>query len=78
VVFKMQKQMALVKDSFEKNAVEAAKSLIESLNFKMICENGVSKKHNKRTLAGLREFRAGNWDKKLSRDEAYKKYMSSY
>lgn len=30
---------------------------------------------NKKTLEGLKEYREKNWNKKLSRKEAYKKYL---
>lgn len=32
---------------------------------------------NDKTLKGLKEFREKNWDKKLSRDKAYKKYINT-
>ncbi len=77
----MQKQVVSARDCFdkiEKDVVETAKNMIESFKFKRIYESNVSKKQNEMTITCLKEFRTKNWNKKLSREEAYKNYMSLY
>ncbi len=54
------------------------KSLAEILKFMMIYGNSVTKTENKKTLVALKKFRAENWDSKIPRKEAYKKYVSLY
>ena len=35
-----------------------------------------TKKQNKDTIIALKKFRKENWDKSLSRNEAYKRYIN--
>jgi len=55
-----------------------SKSMLESFKFKMIYGTKITTKQNQRTLKGLQDFRRKNWDKSLSRKEAYKKYMNQF
>jgi len=54
-----------------------SKSMIETFKFRMIYGLNMNKKINK-TISGLKKFREKNWDSKLSRSEAYKKYLKLY
>ncbi len=69
-------------DKMEKNIItqvtDISKALIETFKFRMLYDAKVSKKQNQKTIKALKEFREKNWDKKLSRPEAYKKYMALY
>ena len=58
--------------------MEVSKSMIESFKFRMIYGTKVTKEQNERTLKAINEFRQKNWDKSVSRKEAYKKYLSLY
>jgi len=58
--------------------MEVSKSLIESFKFKLIYGTKVTPEQNQQTLKALQEFRAKNWDKSVSRKEAYKKYIHLY
>ena len=55
-----------------------SKSMIESFKFRMIYGTKITTKQNQRTLKALQDFRSKNWDPKLSKKEAYKKYMALY
>ena len=81
----MQKQIQLNEDTFqqmEKDVInqvtEISKSIIETFKFKLLYDSKVSTKQNKKTLKELKKFRAKHWDSKISRDEAYKKYLNLY
>jgi hypothetical protein len=81
----MGRQISMNEQTFhemEKNIIdqvtEISKSIIETFKFKMLYDSKVSKKRNEKTLKELKEFRAKNWDDKLSRNEAYKKYLNLY
>ena len=81
----MAEQIPLNDTGFEKfekdvlNQVMAnSKDILETFKFSMIYNLGVSEKQNKQTIQALRRFRKENWDSKLSRDEAYKKYLKLY
>ena len=81
----MERQVSMNKQTFhemEKNIINQvtgiSKSIIETFKFKMLYDSKVSAKQNKKTLKDLKEFRAKNWDRKVSRDEAYKKYLNLY
>ena len=58
--------------------MEVSKSILETFKFKMVYDGNVTPEQKKRTLAHLREFREKNWNKKLSRKEAYEKYVNLY
>ncbi|MFH1972089.1 MAG: hypothetical protein ABIJ18_01285 [archaeon] len=68
-------------DEMEKSilnqVMKVSKAMLETFKFKMIYATKVSEEQNKKTLKALKEFRDKNWDKTLSRDEAYEKYISS-
>ena len=55
-----------------------SKSMIETFKFRMIYGLNVKKDKMSKTLNGLNKFRKKNWDSKLSRTEAYKKYLNLY
>lgn len=57
---------------------EVSKSIIETFKFKVIYDLKVSTNQNKKSLKELKKFRAKKWDSKISRDEAYKKYLNLY
>ena len=67
-----------MEESILKQVMDTSKSLIETFKFKMLCETRISEKQDKRTLKALKEFREKNWDSKLTRSEAYKKYIGMY
>ncbi len=58
--------------------MEVSKSILETFKFKMIYDLKVTPEQKKKTLAHLQEFREKNWDKTVSRKEAYEKYVSLY
>lgn len=58
--------------------MDVSKSMIESFKFRMIYGMKISEEQNQRTIKSLQEFRAKNWDKSMSKKEAYKKYISLY
>ena len=58
--------------------MEVSKSILETFKFKMIYDLKVTPEQKKKTLANLKEFREKNWDKTVSRKEAYEKYVNLY
>lgn len=58
--------------------MEVSKSMIESFKFRMIYGLKVTKEQNHQTIKALHDFRAKNWDKSISRKEAYNKYLNLY
>lgn len=58
--------------------MEASKSILETFKFKMIYDLKVTPEQKKKTLANLKEFREKNWDKVVSRKDAYHKYLKLY
>lgn len=81
----MEKQISLNEETFQamekdilKQVTDISKSIIETFKFKMLFDLQVKSKQNKRTLKGLKEFRAKNWDTKLTKDKAYNKYINLY
>ncbi|MDP3765990.1 MAG: hypothetical protein Q8R04_05750 [Nanoarchaeota archaeon] len=81
----MQKQIPLNEQTFQEmernilsQVTEISKSIIETFKFKMLYDSKISRKQNEKTMKELKEFRAKNWDGKLSRNEAYKKYLNLY
>ena len=58
--------------------MEVSKSMIESFRFRMMYDLKVTTEQKKKTLAHLQGFREKNWDKNVSRKEAYEKYVSLY
>lgn len=55
-----------------------SKAMIEGFKFKMIYGINVSQKQNQKTVKDLKEFRAKNWNSKLNKKEAYKRYLKTY
>jgi hypothetical protein len=81
----MVQQMTLDESHFKQleeqvlnQVMEVSKSILETFKFKMVYDVNVTPEQKKRTLAHLREFREKNWNKKLSRKEAYQKYVNLY
>ena len=58
--------------------MDMSKSMIETFKFKLIYATKISEQQNTKTLKALEEFRSKNWDKNVSREEAYKKYLNMY
>ena len=58
--------------------MEVSKSMIESFKFQLICDLKVTNEQQKKTLSNLKEFREKNWDKTVSKKEAYEKYINLY
>ena len=69
-------------NEMEKNlldqVMEVSKSMIESFKFRLIYDTKVTPEQSQQTIKALQDFRAKNWDKLLSRKEAYKKYVNLY
>ena len=69
-------------NEMEKNlldqVMEVSKSMIESFKFRLIYDTKVTPEQSQQTIKALQDFRAKNWDKSLSRKEAYKKYVNLY
>jgi len=69
-------------DQMEKRVLDQvmtmSKSMIESFKFRMIYGTKVTKEQNDSTCKALNNFRQKNWDKSVSRKEAYEKYLSFY
>ncbi|MBI2582602.1 hypothetical protein HYV87_05760 [Candidatus Woesearchaeota archaeon] len=57
---------------------DISKAILETFKFKMIYDSKVTPQQKKKTLAHVQEFREKNWDKKVSRKEAYEKYVDLY
>ncbi len=81
----MVEQMTLDQSNFERmekdildQVMEVSTAILETFKFKMIYDLKVTPEQKKKTLANLREFREKNWDKTLSRKEAYEKYVNLY
>lgn len=55
-----------------------SKAILETFKFKVIYDLKVTPEQKKKTLAHLQEFREKNWDKTLTRKEAYEKYANLY
>ena len=58
--------------------MEVSKSILETFKLKMIYDSKVTPEQKKKTLAHLKEFQEKNWDKTVSRKEAYEKYVNLY
>ena len=58
--------------------MEVSKSTIESFKFRLIYDLKVTNEQQKKTLSNLKKFREKNWDKAVSRKEAYEKYINLY
>ena len=58
--------------------VEVSNSLIGQFKFRLIYGTKVTSGQSRQTLKALREFRSKNWDKSVSRKEAYRKYINLY
>lgn len=61
-----------------KEVLNTSKSIIETFKFRMIYGSSINPSKAKKTLTGLKKFRKENWDTKLVRNEAYKKYLNLY
>ena len=58
--------------------MEVSKSILETLRFRVIYDLKVSPEQKKKTLTHIKEFQEKNWDKTLTRKEAYEKYVNLY
>lgn len=81
----MANQICLDESAFEQmeerllnQITDVSKAILETFKFKMIYDLNVTSEQKKKTLANLKEFREKNWDKTLSRKEAYEKYVNLY
>ena len=81
----MERPITMNKETFHEmennimnQVTEVSKSIIETFKFKVLYDLKVSPKQSKKSLKELKKFRAKNWDSKISRDEAYKKYLNLY
>lgn len=81
----MTEQMTLDQSNFEQmekdildQVMNVSKAILETFKFKMIYDLKVTPEQKKKTLAHIQEFREKNWDKTLSRKEAYEKYANLY
>jgi len=81
----MSEQISLNQSDFQQMEKElldqimtTSKAMIETFKFKMIYGTKVTAEQKKKTLANLKEFREKNWDKTVSRKEAYEKYANLY
>lgn len=57
---------------------DISKAILETFKFKMIYDLKVTPEQKKKTVADLKEFREKNWDKSVSKKEAYSKYLQLY
>ena len=57
---------------------DVSKAILETFKFKMIYDLKVTPEQKKKTLTHLKEFQEKNWDKTVSRKEAYEKYVNLY
>lgn len=73
-----EEQFKEMEDGILKQVTDMSKSLLETFKFRLLYATKISEKQNKKTLKALKEFRAKNWDKKLTREEAYNKYVNLY
>ena len=81
----MQKQELMSEKKFEefekqvlKQVMETSKAVLESHRFRAFYGIKVTPELNDKTLKGLKDFRAKNWDNSVSKEEAYKKYLRLY
>lgn len=81
----MSKQICLNQENFQEiekdildKVMTVSKSMIETFKFKMIYGTQISSELNEKTIKGLKKFRTKNWDNKLNKDKAYKKYLNLY
>ena len=58
--------------------MDVSKSILESFKFRLIYGTKVTPEQSQQTIKALHDFRAKNWDKSVSRKEAYKKYVNLY
>ena len=66
-----------IRDEILDKVMKTSHNLIETFEFGILYHLKVSPKQNLKTLAALKEFRKKHWDSRLSRTEAYKKYLES-
>ncbi len=81
----MAQQICLDESAFKKmeerlltQITEISKAILATFKFKMIYDSKVAPEQKKKTWADLQEFREENWDKTVSRKEAYEKYVDLY
>ncbi len=58
--------------------MEMSKSMIASFEFKLIYGTQVTKDQNIKTLKALEDIRSKNWDKNVTPEEAYQRYLNLY
>ena len=84
-MLKMANQICLDESAFKQmeerllsQITDISKAILETFRFKMIYDLKVTPEQKKKTLVNLQEFREKNWDKTVSRKEAYEKYANLY
>lgn len=82
---KMEQKIEIDKKSFDqieknvlKEVMNISKSILETFKFNMIYSLKIKPSSTNKTLIALKEFREKNWDNRLDRNKAYKKYLSLY
>lgn len=73
-----EKSFNLAEKEILKEVMHHSKSIIETFKFRMISGLNMKQAEVNKTLKGLAKFREKNWNKRLSRNKAYKKYLSLY
>lgn len=58
--------------------MEVSKSMLETFKFRLIYGTKVTSEQSQQTLKALQDFRAKNWNKSVSRKEAYNQYLNLY
>lgn len=81
----MKTQVVLNEKSFEHmekeildEVMKNSKDMLETFKFRMIFGMKLESSKVNKTSIGLKEFRKKNWNEKMERDEAYKKYLNLY
>ena len=81
----MEEEIVLNQEEFNKmekrilkHVKDTSVSFLETIKFHMLYGTKVTPKQNKTTIKSLKDFRTKNWDSKVSRNEAYKKYLKHY
>ncbi len=67
-----------MEDKVLRDVLNTSKSMIETFKFGVVCGLNIEPPKLNKTLSGLSEFRKKNWDNKLGRNKAYKKYLNLY
>jgi len=81
----MAQNICLDKENFQKmeneilkDVLSTSKSMIETFKFRIICGLNITQPKINKTLSDLNKFRKQNWDSRLGKNKAYKKYLDLY